>query len=422
MSSLSGESYRSPAQVLSQPLRLASGTLIPNRLVKSAMSEALGTLDNRPTTSLGTLYGQWADGGIGLSITGNVMIDRRALGEPGNIVIEDDSDLDLLKKWAAAGGRNGAQLWMQINHPGKQAPRGLNRETVAPSAIPFRADMQRIFALPRELKNEEIEDIILRFGRTAFIAKKAGFGGIQIHGAHGYLVSQFLSQHHNQRTDQWGGSATNRRRFLLTVVGEIRRQVGREFPIGVKLNSADFQRGGFTESESIETIKALEQDGIDLLEISGGTYEAPVMSGFQNIRERTRQREAYFLEFAEKARLAVRVPLILTGGFRTPEGMAGAIASGAVDFVGLARSLAVEPDLPARILRGLKPRFEIKPISTGIRVLDKIGFFEVTWYTYQLRRMGLGRNPIPNASATWVFLVNVLNMGWKAFRMRRLRT
>jgi 2,4-dienoyl-CoA reductase-like NADH-dependent reductase (Old Yellow Enzyme family) len=409
------------AQILSQPFRLPNGTVIPNRLVKSAMSEALGTPDNHATENLVTLYGRWADGGIGLSITGNVMIDRRALGEPGNVVVEDESDLEILKKWAAAGSRNGTQLWMQINHPGKQAPKGLNRETVSPSAVSFGPKMAPLFGVPRELTNAEIEEIIKRFGRTAFIAKKSGFGGVQIHGAHGYLVSQFLSPHHNQRTDQWGGSSINRRRFLLEVLSEMRLQVGKDFPIGIKLNSADFQRGGFTEEESIETIRALEVAGIDLIEISGGTYEAPVMTGAQQRRESTIKREAYFLEFAEKARTAVKVPLILTGGFRTPDGMANAVTSGAVDFVGLGRSLAIEPDLPARILSGLNPRYEVKPISSGIKALDKIGFFEITWYTRQLRRMGQGGDPLPDESAICVFISNVLNMGWKTFMMRRLR-
>ncbi|MEO5968423.1 MAG: NADH oxidase, partial [Bdellovibrionia bacterium] len=224
-------------QILAQSFKLQNGFVLRNRLVKSAMSEALGTIDNHPTPSLETLYGRWADGGIGLCITGNVMVDRRALGEPNNVVIEDEGDLALLKRWATAGSRNGTQLWMQINHPGKQAPRGLNFETVAPSPIPFRPEMTRFFGVPRELKEQEIEDIVVRFGRTAQIAKKAGFNGIQIHGAHGYLVSQFLSPHHNQRTDRWGGNATNRRRFMLEVLGEIRGQVGNQFPIGIKLNS-----------------------------------------------------------------------------------------------------------------------------------------------------------------------------------------
>lgn len=410
------------SQILAQSLPLPNGTVLPNRLVKSAMSEALGTLDNHPTPSLETLYRRWADGGIGLCITGNVMIDRNALGEPNNVVIENEDDLDLLQRWAKAGTRYETQLWMQINHPGKQAPRGLNRETVAPSPIPFRPEMAKFFGLPRELKLEEIEEIILRFGRTARIAKEAGFNGIQIHGAHGYLVSQFLSPHHNQRKDRWGGSPANRRRFMLEVFNEIRKQVGKEFPIGIKINSADFQRGGFSEDESIEAMQALDAAGIDLVEISGGTYEAPVMTGSKKMKESTLRREAYFLEFAEKARAAIRVPLMVTGGFRTSEGMANAISSGAVDLIGLARPLAIEPDLPKRLLQGSKAKHEVKSVSTGIKWIDKMGHMEIAWYTRQLQRMGQGGDPKPTEPALRAFLANTLESGWKLFKMRRLRS
>jgi 2,4-dienoyl-CoA reductase-like NADH-dependent reductase (Old Yellow Enzyme family) len=347
------------------------------------------------------------------------MIDRRALGEPGNIVIENDSDIEALKKWAAAGKLNGSQIWMQINHPGKQAPRGLNSETVAPSAIGFGKKMNKLFSVPRELTHKEIKDLITRFGRTAGVAKVAGFDGVQIHGAHGYLVSQFLSPYHNQRTDQWGGSPANRQKFMLEVLREIRERVGKNFPIGIKLNSADFQRGGFTEEDSIEALKALEGAGIDLIEISGGTYEAPVMTGSQAKEQSTLQREAYFLEFAEKARKAVKVPLMLTGGFRTASGMASAIRSGAVDLVGLGRSLAVEPDLPSRILIGSKPEFYAKPVSTGFRFLDRIGMMEITWYTWQIQRMARGRDPIPDASPLLVLLKNPWRIGSYAFRTKR---
>ena len=413
-------SARSPAQTLAQSFRLPNGVVVPNRLSKSAMSEALGTMDNRPTERLERLYARWADGGIGLCITGNVMIDRRALGEPGNVVVEDESDLPALRRWAAAGTRRGGQLWMQINHPGKQSPRGLNRETVSPSAIGFRPDMAAFFSTPRELTDAEIRELIQRFGNTARIARKAGFTGVQIHGAHGYLVSQFLSPHHNRREDQWGGSAENRRRFMLEVLAEMRRQVGKDFPIGIKLNSADFQRGGFTEDESLDAIRALAEAGIDLVEISGGTYEAPAMTGIER-KASTVAREAYFMEFAEKVRAAVKLPLMLTGGFRSLAGMAQALDSGAIDFIGLGRLLAVEPDLPARLMRGEDPREEIKPISTGIGMVDRMALMEVAWYTRQLRRMGEGRNPRPRESGLQAFAIGMVENGWNTFRTRRLR-
>jgi 2,4-dienoyl-CoA reductase-like NADH-dependent reductase (Old Yellow Enzyme family) len=408
-------------QLLAQPFTLADGTVIKNRLAKSAMSEALGDKQGAPTPALERLYARWAQGGIGLCVTGNVMIDRRALGEPGNVVVEDERDLAALSRWAAAGTQDGTQLWMQLNHPGKQAPRGLNRETVSPSAIPFRADLARMFATPRALEEGEIEAIVQRYGRSAAVARKAGFTGVQIHGAHGYLVSQFLSPHHNQRRDRWGGSPDHRRRFVLAVLAAIRGQVGAGFPVGIKLNSADFQRGGFSEEESLDTVRALAEAGIDLIEISGGTYEAPAMTGVTEVRDSTRRREAYFLEFAEKARAAVRTPLMVTGGFRSARGMADAIASGAVDFVGLARALAMEPDLPARLLRGEAPRHPVRPITTGIRLLDRTALMEIQWYTRQLHRIGRGVEPLPDESGLKAFVCYALQDGWRTFQHRRLR-
>lgn len=395
-----------PSHILNQTLQLPNGSTVKNRLLKSAMSEAMGTRDGAPTHALAHLYQAWADGGIGLCITGNVMIDPAALGEPGNVVVEDERHLQDLQAWAQAATRNGTQCWVQLNHPGKQSPKGLNKETVSPSAVPFRADMKAFFATPRELSNDEIHALIARYAHAAAVVKKAGFSGVQIHGAHGYLVSQFLSPHHNVRTDDWGGSPEKRRRFVLEVYAAIRKAVGKKFPVGIKLNSADFQRGGFTEEESMDTIRALSAAGIDLIEISGGTYEAPAMTGIKfnkNVKDSTAKREAYFLEFAEKARAAVTTPLVVTGGFRTAQGMAEAIQSGAVDMVGLARILAIEPDVPKRLLDGQSARYQVKPIKTGINAIDKLGLLEVSWYTGQLKRIGHGKAPKPHEPALWVF-------------------
>lgn len=392
-----------PQEIIEQTFTLPNKTVIKNRLLKSAMSEGLGDRNGAPKPELSTLYGIWAEGGIGISVTGNVMIDKRALGEPRNVFIENEENLEALKKWAKAATQNNTQCWVQLNHPGKQSPKGLNKENVSPSAIPFRKDMQAFFATPRELTHDEILAIIQRFGKAASVVKKAGFSGVQIHGAHGYLVSQFLSPHHNIRTDKWGGSPENRRRFVLEVYKAIRENVGANFPVSIKLNSADFQRGGFTEEESLGLITALSDAGMDLIEISGGTYEAPIMTGIKQ-KESTRQREAYFLEFAEKARKICKCPLAVTGGFRTAEGMAQAITSGAVDFVGIARSLAIEPDVPNKLLRGEKPKYPVKLIKTGIPIIDKMGLMEVSWYSLQLRRIGRGEQPKPNENALWAFL------------------
>lgn len=407
---------------LRDTLRLPCGATLPNRLAKAAMSEALGTMDARVTPKLVKVYERWAQGGIGLSITGNVMIDRRALAEPGNVVIEDERDLELLTAWARAGQSAGGQVWVQINHPGKQTPKGLNKETVSPSAVPFRKDLQMMFGTPRELREDEILDIIRRWGEAARICKKAGFNGVQIHGAHGYLVGQFLSPHTNQRTDAWGGSPENRRRFVLAVYDEVRRQVGPDFPVGIKLNSADFQRGGFTEEESLAVIAELSARGVDLIEVSGGTYEAPAMTGATGPKkDSTVAREAYFIDFTEKVRQVCSTPLMLTGGFRTPSGMKAALNSGAVDVVGLARSIAVEPELPKRLIDGKAPLFPIKPLITGIQRIDSSGLLEVQWYTRQIQRMGKGKAPVPNEHPLKALLVYLLASPIQLFRARRVR-
>lgn len=409
--------------LLTQSLQLPNGSVLRNRLAKAAMSEALGTYHNHPTLKLVELYRRWAASGLGLLITGNVMIDRRALGEPGNVVIEDEADLPVLQQWARAATSQGAAIWAQLNHPGKQATKGLNVSNLAPSAVPFREDMASLFETPREATNAEIKDIIERFGRSAAICKKAGFSGVQIHGAHGYLINQFLSPHHNKRTDEWGGSPEKRRRFVLAVYAEIRRQVGDDFTVAIKLNSSDFQRGGFSEEESMATIQALAEAGIDLIEISGGTYEAPALSGTMQEQKKasTVAREAYFLEFAEKVRNSVKVPLMVTGGFRSAAGMNAALRSGALDVVGLARLLAIDPEAPAALLQGRDSPQRVRPIITGIKQIDRLAIMEVFWYSLQLKRIANGGNPRPNESGLWALLKSVLKSGWGTFRTRRLR-
>ncbi|TCJ30809.1 NADH:flavin oxidoreductase/NADH oxidase family protein [Nocardioides jejuensis] len=379
------------APVIETSLTLPCGVTLPNRLAKSALSEQLGTIGSHaPDGRLVKLYSRWAQGGSGLLVTGNVMVDRRALGEPANVVVEDDRDLEALSAWAAAAKSDGAVALVQVNHPGRQSPRSLSPRPVAPSAIGLKG-MGGAFAVPRELTVAEIQDLVARYAETARVCVEAGFDGVQLHGAHGYLISQFLSPLANQRTDQYGGSTENRARFLLEIAAATRAAIGADKVLSVKLNSADFQRGGFSEDESIVVAKALEAAGVDLLEISGGTYEVGAMMGVTK-RESTRQREAYFLDFAERLRGEVSLPLMVTGGFRTKEGMDEAIATGAVDVIGLGRPLAVDPDFPRLLLAGKRSEVAgMEPRSIGIRKLDAMA--EVVWYTTQLWRMGRGKEP-----------------------------
>lgn len=415
----------SAADVLQQELRLSCGQVLKNRIVKSAMSEILGTRDHGASDGLAVLYRRWAEGGTGLLITGNVMIDARALGEPGNVVLEDDRHLESMAAWAKAGQQQGCQIWMQLNHPGKQSPKFLSAETVAPSSVGFGPQLAAAFPVPRALTEADIHNLIARFGRSAALAKQAGFNGVQIHGAHGYLVSQFLSPHHNVRTDNWGGSLENRSRFVLEVLRAMREGVGADFPIGIKINSADFQKGGFSEDDSLKVMTELEKAGIDMIEVSGGTYEAPVMTGWK--RESTRVREGYFLDFVERASKVLSVPLCITGGFRSPEGMARAVRedsenqSRAAELVGLARTLAIQPDFPKQIFAGEDPQSLVGRLSTGLKTLDRLAMLDVTWYENQLARMASGKDPKPHLSSWLSVAQSVTRMGWQAFRMRRAK-
>ncbi len=408
------------SDLLTRPLTLPCGAVIKNRLGKSAMSEALGTPDTQPTERLSTLYARWAAGGVGLCITGNVMIDRRALGEPGNVSLEGGAPLGPFRSWAAAGGAGGTQLWMQLNHPGKQVPRGLNRESVSPSSVPFAPQLARYFGTPRALREDEIEEIITRFGQAAGLAKQAGFSGVQIHGAHGYLVSQFLSPHHNQRDDAWGGDAERRKRFVVRVYQAIRAHVGPGYPVSIKLNSADFQRGGFTEEESLGVIDTLAGLGLDLLEISGGTYEAPAMTGGA-VKESTRAREAYFLEFAEKVRARTSTPLMVTGGFRSARAMTEALRSGVLDVVGLARPLAIDPEFPRKVLEDPEAVSPVSPRRTGIAAIDRLALLETGWYARQLRLIAHGEEPRPDEDLRLALVKMVWSGGLGLLRNRRLR-
>ncbi|PIE70979.1 MAG: NADH oxidase [Deltaproteobacteria bacterium] len=404
---------------LAAPLTLPNGTVIKNRFFKSAMSEALGTRDFAPKPGLFTLYRRWAEGGSGIVMTGNVMIDSRALGEPGNVVIEDERHMDALSAWAAAGTIHDTQLWVQLNHPGKQSPKALSPEPVAPSAIPFSNRLSRFFNPPRALTETEIKEIIERFARSAGIVKAAGFSGVQIHGAHGYLVSQFLSPRHNQRSDQWGGSAENRMRFVREIYRAIRQEVGADFPVGIKLNSTDFLRDGFAHEDSVAVIQALADDGIDLVEISGGTYEAPAMTGVSRRQPAVSGTEAYFLDFARQIRDTVHVPLVVTGGFRSAAAMQAALDSSGIDMVGLGRPLCLDTDAPNRILSGEAYQSSVKPLKTGFPLIDKTALLEITWYEKQLKRMADGGDPDPKESALLFFFKSVFASGKQIFMKRR---
>ncbi|WP_067520251.1 NADH:flavin oxidoreductase/NADH oxidase family protein [Endozoicomonas ascidiicola] len=355
---------------LAQPLDLPCGAQIPNRLGKAAMTEGLATSEGLPTPELDRLYRTWSEGGAGMLLSGNIQVDADHLERPGNVVIDRKPNEEMktaLASWAKAATSNGNHFWAQISHAGRQTQKNVNPTPKAPSAIKINLPGGQ-FGQPTPLTIAEIEDIVQRFGIAAGAVRDAGFTGVQIHGAHGYLISQFLSPRSNQRTDQYGGELCNRARFLLDIVKTVRDVVGPEFPVAVKLNSADFQKGGFAFEDSLQVSQWLEEASVDLIEISGGTYEQPKLLGLegleeeekQNVAQSTQKREAYFVDFALAMQKKVSIPLMVTGGFRQRSVMERVVSEGSADLIGLGRPMCVMTDAPYRLLQGETelPRYE----------------------------------------------------------------
>ena len=387
--------------VLQRELILPNGIILSNRIAKSAMSENLSNKHHEPTPILINAYKTWAQSGAGLLITGNIMIDSEAIGEPRNVVVQNRQNIEILKEWAESVKGTNTHLWAQINHPGRQAMEQINSSLKAPSAVPLKTGGRKKTTkkVPEVLSENEILEIIEAFANTSIILKEAGFSGIQIHGAHGYLVSQFLSPYTNIRKDKWGGTLENRYRFVVEVYRKIRERVGENFPVGIKLNSSDFQKGGFSEEESMEVVKTLSKEGIDLIEISGGTYEAPAMMGKR--KESTIKREAYFIDYIEKVRKITNTPLMLTGGFRTTSVMRSAIASNQLDIIGIARPFAVFPNIGNEIFNESRANFTTKIKKTGVKAID--GIMNIIWYESQIKRIGQGKKTNPELSGWSVF-------------------
>lgn len=387
------------ASSISQSFSLPSGQVIKNRIAKSALSEGIAEPDGRPSQALFNLYKRWGAGGAGILFTGNVMVDKDHLVNPNVMIAEDEDFLEDYKKLAQAAQIDGTQLWMQINHPGRQSPIYLDKAPVSASNVGMPS---KIYAQPRPLEHEEILDLIERYGNAALIAKKSGMRGAQIHGAHGYLVSQFLSPLTNLRTDQWGGSLENRARFVLEIYRNMRSKVGDDFPLSIKINSADFQRGAFTEVESMEVIQLLDQEGMDLIEVSGGTYERAAMVGTMQ-KESTKQREAYFLDFIVKVRDKISTPLMLTGGFRTVGTMNAAIDNNELDFIGLGRPFCLYPEVAKELIDGTRSECQVPPLLTGVDKIDMSGMLQTPWNQFQLVRMGRSLDPDPNMDLWMVY-------------------
>jgi len=357
--------------MLFSPLTLPNGSTLPNRLAKAAMEESMADTGQLPGPAIHRLYQRWAQGGTGLLITGNVMVDSRALTGPATIALEAGTPLAPFTAWAQAARQQGAQIWMQINHPGRQVMANMGGLAWAPSAVALDLGKHsKLFAQPVAMSAANIAEVIQRFTDTAHAAEQAGFNGVQIHAAHGYLLSQFLSPLTNRRTDEWGGSLENRARLLLDVVRAVRQRVSAGFSVAVKLNSADFQRGGFSEDDARQVVQLLNELPVDLIELSGGSYESPAMQG-RTADGRTLAREAYFLEFAQALAKVARMPVMTTGGIARQEIAEQVLASG-VAVVGIATALSVAPDLPQQWRAGQKPTATEPPVNWKDKTLASI--------------------------------------------------
>lgn len=386
---------------LFSPLALPNGANIPNRIGKAAMEERLAEGGQLPGLRLERLYGAWADGGAGLVITGNVMVDPRALTGAGAVVLQQGTDLTPFKRWAQTARRGGAQVWMQISHPGRQVFAALGQPGWAPSVVAVDLGKHsKLIAAPRELTEPEIDILLSRFADTALLAEQAGFTGVEIHGAHGYLISQFLSPLTNRRTDRWGGSLDNRARFLVEAVRRVRAAVSPGFCVGVKLNSADFQRGGFDADDAEAIVGKLGPLGVDLVELSGGSYEAPAMQG-QTRDGRTLAREAYFAEFAARIAKTAPMPLMTTGGIRRREVAESVLAQG-VAMVGMGTALAMVPDLPAAWRAGRPLDAPVPDVRLADKTMNALATMAVI--RRNLQRLGDGEAPLHNANV-WRTLI-----------------
>ena len=386
--------------MLFTPFTFQNGKTAKNRIFKSAMEEQLAQND-QPSEKLVRLYDTWAKGGAGVLVTGNVMVAESGKGSINDVVISDDRSLEMLKKWAKAGTQNDTLLIMQINHAGKQSPAVVNKTPLAPSAVPL-VGMDGFINPPRELTADEINGLIQQFVQTAKIAEQAGFSGVQIHAAHGYLISQFLSPHHNRRQDQWGGSLENRMRFLLETYTAIRAAVGKDFLVGVKLNSADFQKGGFDESESVQVVQKLSEMGIDFIEVSGGNYESPqTRSLLYRLRRKSPCSQPSSADYHRRLSFT--------------RAMEDALSSSHLDLVGVARPFALVTDLVNKMQNGTYQTVQTDRIKTGVAFVDKKAgaMLEMNWYMTQMDLIGQGKQPNLKLSA-WKVLLKTLWENGKA--------
>ena len=386
------------------PLTLPNGVSLQNRICKAAMEENMAEAGQVPGRALINLYEAWAnaktasDTGPGLILSGNVMVDPTAMTGPGGVLLEAGAlDTPAVRQnfedWATAGKAGGSKFVMQISHPGRQVYANMGVEPVSASAtkVTLGGMADKMFGPARALSEDEIRGLIRRFAETALAAQAAGFDGVQVHSAHGYLVAQFLSPLTNLREDAWGGPLENRARFLLEIIRAIRDRVNSDFIVGVKLNSADFQRGGFDIADSEQVVDWLNGEAVDFVEISGGSYESAAMMGNSEdgrVESSTAKRELFFFDFAKRISQTARMPLMVTGGVTKRATAENALEEAGVDLVGVARAFAYNPSLAADWRAGKATEIQISRANWKDKAMASLAGMAMT--KQQLYRLGDG--------------------------------
>lgn len=350
-----------------------------------------------PSDALIHLYEEWGKGEFGVVLSGNTFGQYEHLEAQGNPIMRGNEPerFEAFKKMAAAAKAHGSKYIVQLSHGGRQTPANITQNPVSASDIQLTKmggqDVTGNFGKPRALTIDGIKEVVDDFANAAKYAYDTGADGIQVHGAHGYLIAQFLSTTTNQRTDQYGGSLENRSRIVIEILDAIRAKVNDpKFLLGIKLNSVEFQAGGFTTEDCRQLCANLEAHGVDFIELSGGTYEELAFSPTKTQkRESTKKREGYFVEFADEVRAGIKqAQIYVTGGFRTAKGMADAVESSSCVGVGLARPVCSEVDLPKKILA--------KQVASARKSLIPEDQFLVANQVccYQLKQVGEGKRPV----------------------------
>ena len=344
-----------------QPGRIGS-LVLPNRLVRAATSETMATTEGVVTDSYVDLYRRLAEGGAGLLLTGHMYVDPRGQASANQTGIHHDRVIPALRRATSAVHEAGGRIFAQLGHCGSQTMMSSIRP-VAPSPVP-----NAMYGVqPEELTPKDIEGLVRSFGEAARRAADAGFDGIHIHGGNGYLISEFCSPHANTRTDQWGGDAERRSRFMFEVYGAVRSAVGASFPVTARLSVEDSVPGGLQREESLQRARTLADRGIDGFETTYGVMRSYLENIRPYVAVRRRQawrnllvqrvwkpagEEAYYRPFARAVKQATGLPVILVGGVRTTDLMSEVLASGNADFLAMARPFIREPDLVRKLEAG----------------------------------------------------------------------